>query len=89
MARMRKGLSSSGSQSTQAKHCDFNGPRRRPSLTVKNKDHDIMKVWGNNPRKGIPLLVCHYNQWMGGIDVIDQHIPYYMPDFRCHKNLLP
>eukprot|EP00957_Ditylum_brightwellii_P059697 4532524-Ditylum_brightwellii.AAC.1 len=50
-----------------------------------------MKVWGNNPRKDIyiPLLVHHYNQWMGGVDMIDQHISYYMPDFRCNRNWLP
>eukprot|EP00957_Ditylum_brightwellii_P022144 1670440-Ditylum_brightwellii.AAC.1 len=40
--------------------------RRRPRITAKNKTH-VMKVRGNNFRMDIfiPLLVHHYNQWMG------------------------
>eukprot|EP00957_Ditylum_brightwellii_P097034 7389393-Ditylum_brightwellii.AAC.1 len=43
--------------------------RRRPRITVKNKNH-LMKVQGNNFRKDIfiPQLVHHYNQWMRGVD---------------------
>eukprot|EP00957_Ditylum_brightwellii_P000441 34066-Ditylum_brightwellii.AAC.1 len=26
---------------------------------------------------------------MGGVDLIDQRISYYMLDFRCHRNWIP
>eukprot|EP00957_Ditylum_brightwellii_P008317 629543-Ditylum_brightwellii.AAC.1 len=41
--------------------------RRKPRVTIKNSKH-VSDVWGSNPRAliNIPLLVQHYNQWMGG-----------------------
>eukprot|EP00957_Ditylum_brightwellii_P195667 14908291-Ditylum_brightwellii.AAC.1 len=37
----------------------------------------------------IPLLVHHYNQRIGGVDIADQCISYYMPNQHCHRNLIP
>eukprot|EP00957_Ditylum_brightwellii_P145621 11087665-Ditylum_brightwellii.AAC.1 len=53
--------------------------RERPRITARNENH-MMKVWGNNFRMDIfiPLLVYHYNKWMGCVDVIDQRISYYI-----------
>eukprot|EP00957_Ditylum_brightwellii_P023743 1791399-Ditylum_brightwellii.AAC.1 len=64
--------------------------RRKPCITVKNKKH-VKKVWENTHRKEIciPLLVHHYNQWMGGVDVVDQCISYYMPNHCCHRHWIP
>eukprot|EP00957_Ditylum_brightwellii_P068461 5197816-Ditylum_brightwellii.AAC.1 len=47
--------------------------RRRSRLIVKNKGH-VLQVWGSNHRADIyiPLFIHHYNQWMGGVDLIDQ-----------------
>eukprot|EP00957_Ditylum_brightwellii_P188238 14329920-Ditylum_brightwellii.AAC.1 len=47
--------------------------RRKPHITMENKKH-VEKVWGNAHRAEIliPLLIHHYNQWMGGVDVADQ-----------------
>jgi len=46
--------------------------RRKPRITLKNKAH-VEKVWGKKHRVEIliPLLVHHYNQWMGGVDLTD------------------
>eukprot|EP00957_Ditylum_brightwellii_P198653 15140694-Ditylum_brightwellii.AAC.2 len=64
--------------------------RRRPHLTLKNKRH-VPQVWRSKPRTEIypPLLIHHYNQWMGGVDLIDQCISYYIPNFHCHRNWIP
>eukprot|EP00957_Ditylum_brightwellii_P076467 5811603-Ditylum_brightwellii.AAC.1 len=64
--------------------------RRKTRITVKNKKH-VEKVWGNAHRKDIfiPLLVHHHNQWIGRVDVADQHISYYMPNHHCHMNWIP
>eukprot|EP00957_Ditylum_brightwellii_P141261 10762621-Ditylum_brightwellii.AAC.1 len=64
--------------------------RRRPRITVKNKAH-VKQVWGNQYRTDIyiPALIRHYNQWMGGVDLVDQHISYYMPKFHCQRNWIP
>jgi len=64
--------------------------RRKPRMTLKNKKH-VEAVWGNAHRAEIliPLLVHHYNQWMGGVDVADQRISYFMPTHHCHRNWVP
>eukprot|EP00957_Ditylum_brightwellii_P076489 5813562-Ditylum_brightwellii.AAC.1 len=64
--------------------------RRRPHLILKNKRH-VSQVWGRKPRTDIyiPLLIHYYNQWMGGVDLIDQNNSYYMPNFCCHRNWIP
>eukprot|EP00957_Ditylum_brightwellii_P064454 4891319-Ditylum_brightwellii.AAC.1 len=55
--------------------------RRRSHLTPKNKRH-VSQAWGSKLRTNIyiPLLIHHYNQWMGGVESIDQCITYYMPN---------
>eukprot|EP00957_Ditylum_brightwellii_P186144 14171545-Ditylum_brightwellii.AAC.1 len=47
--------------------------RKKPHITLKNKDH-MEKVWGKVHRAEIfiLLLVHHYNQWVGGMDIADQ-----------------
>eukprot|EP00957_Ditylum_brightwellii_P189900 14456903-Ditylum_brightwellii.AAC.1 len=64
--------------------------RKRPQITQKDKQH-VQKVWENNPLMEIfvPLLICHYNQWIGGVDAADQQIAYFMPIHHCHRNWIP
>ena len=64
--------------------------RRRPQKTVTNKNH-VDRVWGTSGKKKIyiPSLVDCYNHWMGGVDLADQRISYYMPDLRCRRNWIP
>ena len=64
--------------------------RRRPRITQNNRNH-VSKVWGTQGvmKVYIPLLVDHYNHWMGGVDLSDQRIAYYMPDLRCQRNWIP
>ena len=58
--------------------------RRKPRITQKNKAH-VEKVWGKLGKIiiGIPKLIDDYNHWMGGVDLADQRIAYYMPDLCC------
>eukprot|EP00957_Ditylum_brightwellii_P192313 14639681-Ditylum_brightwellii.AAC.1 len=34
----------------------------------------------------IPNLIDDYNHWMCGVDITDQKISYYHPDFHCIRN---
>eukprot|EP00957_Ditylum_brightwellii_P039971 3025971-Ditylum_brightwellii.AAC.1 len=45
--------------------------RRRPHIAVKNKRH-VEQVWKKS-RADIytPLLIHHYKQWMGDVDLVD------------------
>ena len=64
--------------------------RRKPRKTIKNQEH-VDKVWGSNGKTEvfIPKLIDDYNHWMGGVDLVDQHIAYYHPNVRCRRNWLP
>ena len=64
--------------------------RRRPRQTANNRNH-VRKIWGAAGVKkvSIPLIVDHYNHWMGGVDLSDQRIVYCMPDLRCVCNWIP
>jgi len=37
----------------------------------------------------IPLLIDHYNHFMGGVDLADQRIAYYQQNLRCHRTWVP
>ena len=69
---------------------NVNRARKRPRVTVKNKNH-VSKIWGTESIKKIwiPKLIDDYNHWMGGVDLVDQRIAYYHPDLRCVRNWLP
>ena len=64
--------------------------RKKPRQTVKNQNH-VRKIWGNEAKKKIyiPQLIDDYNHWMGGVDLTDQRIAYYLPDLRCFRNWVP
>ena len=64
--------------------------RRKPRKTIKNQVH-VDKVWGLNGKTEvfIPKLIDDYNHWMGGVDLVDQHIAYYHPNVRYRRNWLP
>ena len=64
--------------------------RRRPRKTQNNSNH-VDQIWGTSGVMNIhiPLIVDHYNHWMGGVDLSDQRISYYMPDLRCFRNWIP
>ena len=64
--------------------------RRKPRKNAVNGKF-MDKIWGENGKAAvcIPLLVDNYNHWMGGVDLADQRIAYYMPDLRCRRNWIP
>ena len=64
--------------------------RGKPRKTLKNCCQ-VDKIWGE---KGavpifIPTMIDDYNHWMGGVDLSDQMIAYYHPDFRYYRNWIP
>ena len=65
--------------------------RKRPRKTQNNSMH-VDKIWGENGAVEIYIhtLIDDYNYWMGGVDVVDQHISYYHPSkLVCKKTWIP
>ena len=64
--------------------------QKKPRKTIKNSKH-VDKVWGEDKKKKIyiPKLIDDYNHWMGGVDLADQRVAYYIPNLCCHCNWVP
>eukprot|EP00957_Ditylum_brightwellii_P102641 7822711-Ditylum_brightwellii.AAC.1 len=61
--------------------------RKRPRVIELNKKH-VYTVWGDNGKREInmPKLIDGCNHWKGGVDVSEQRIAYYHPNFYSHCN---
>ena len=48
-------------------------------------------VWGDEWKAevNIPTVINDYNQWMNGVDIVDQLIAYYRPKLRCQRTWMP
>jgi len=64
--------------------------RRKPRQTSTNKAH-IETVWGQNSVRQIkiPAVIDDYNHNMNGVDIADQRIASYNPNFRCNRTWFP
>ena len=64
--------------------------QKKPRKTIKNSKH-VDKVWGEDMKKNIyiPKLIDNYNHWIGGVDLADQRVAYYIPNLCCHCNWVP
>lgn len=64
--------------------------RRRPRLTNTNNSH-VSAVWGVNHVRQIkiPGAINDYNKYMNGVDLADQRISSYSPNFRCRRTWMP
>jgi hypothetical protein len=64
--------------------------RKRPRETQYNRDH-VRALFGNDGEKTIeiPKIIDDYNNWMGGVDLANQLISQYKPQFRCRRTWVP